>query len=414
MNRVAGSAVTVQPGTGEVVSMAVNRGFGSGPGKTEVVLPVIPAYQPGSNMKPFTLATALERGYPLNTVYNVPPVYYPPNLNTPPGGFTNLGSAESGPLTAPQALWRSSNNFFVHLESLYGVLHVADMAERLGITSFPRSGPAAITPRDGSLTLGTYNVSPLQFAGAYATFAAHGVHCNPIGITSVTDSTGKEIATPPADCHRAISAGVADTVASVMQGTIDGPDPYRTGATLTLGRPAAGKTGTTENNAAVWFSGYTPQFATSVVASDPRGGSQYPLIGVYANGQYVPRAYGYLVAGPIWKAIMLGISQNLPPKKFAPADPATVAGQGQVVPDLRGLKVDQAIQVLGASGYGVRIAKQRGTPSPVLEPNHVASLSPAQGEPIGFGQTVTLTLSAGSSVTNALVPKVNSPQPGGG
>lgn len=407
-NKIAAASVTVQPGTGKVVAMATNRTFGSKRDQTEVLLPTRPAYQPGSNMKPFTLATALEQGYDISTVYNAPYAYFPKTMNAPSGGFKNSESAATGPLNASQAIWRSSNTFFVHLEEQVGVLKVADMAGRLGITSLPRTGRDKITSRDGSLTLGTYEVSPVQLAGAYASFAAHGVHCDPIAITSITDAHNRQIDVPSAHCHQAISSGVADTVASIMQGTIDGPDSARTGAAMTIGRPAAGKTGTTENNAAVWFSGFTPQYATSVWVGDPRGGFKYPLIGFYANGRYISRAYGSLVAGPIWKEVMSGIHQNKPVRQFPPADPATAAGESLLAPDVRGLSVEQAIQVVAANGFRVRIAGNRAPFDPLFDPDRVASTSPAPGVPIPFDGAVTLTLTFGSKATQSQVPPQDS------
>lgn len=393
-NRVAAASVTVEPGTGNVIAMATNRGFGRGHGKTELILPVLPAFQPGSNFKPFTLAAALERGYDLSTVYDAPPVYAPANMNYPSTGFTNSGSYENGPLTAPQALWRSSNTFFVHLEEQVGVLNVANMATRLGITSLPTSGPRAITPRDASLTLGTYEVSPLEMAGAYATFAAHGIHCTPVAITSITDADDQPVAIPDADCHEAIPAGVADTMAQVMKGTIDGPDPNRTGKDMTIGRPAAGKTGTTETNAAVWFSGFTPQYATSVWVGDPRGGFKYPLVGFYAYGHYISRAYGYLVAGPIWRDVMLGLHANLPVEDFT--TPSPFIGFTNLTPDVRGLTLPQAIQVLTGAGFDVTLSRKTAEDDPLLKRNRVYATTPSAGALVGYGTTVDITMTAGS------------------
>ena len=333
-----------------------------------------------------------------------PPVYAPANMNYPGAGFANSGSSASGTFTAAQAVWRSSNTWFVMLEERVGVLNVASMAERLGITSLPTKGPRAITARDASLTLGAYEVSPLEMAGAYATFAARGVHCTPVVITTITDATGTPVNVPDADCHEAIPASIADTIANIMQGTIDGPDPYRTGKAMTLGRPAAGKTGTTQNNAAVWFSGFTPQYATSVWVGDPRGGFRYPLQGFYAGGQYISRAYGGLVAGPIWKNVMSGIHADLPSKAFPPA--TGITGYSNVAPDVRGLTLEQAYQVLIKGGYEVALAKKTAPKDALLVPDRVAFTSPGTGSLVGLGATITITMTTGSNLDVDLDPAV--------
>lgn len=402
-NRVAAASVTVQPGTGQVTAMAVNRDFGQAPGQTEVLLPVLPAYQPGSTAKPFTLAAALETGYNLNTIYDAPARYSPPGLSSPEGGFRNSSAVDVGPMNAATALWRSSNTWYVHLEAEVGVLTVADMMGRLGITSLPRTGNRAITEQDAALTLGSYEVSPLEMAAANAAFAAHGIACRPVGIAAITSLTGDPMPAPDPDCHQAISPGVADTVASVMQGVIDGPDPYRTGAKASLGRPAAAKTGTTNGFAAVWMVGYTPQYSTAVWVGDPRGGQRYPLTNITAYGRTVAQAWGGETASPIWKEVMAGIHEGLPVQQFAPVDPTVATGLPYTTPDVRGLDRDKAIQVLQEAGFTVTINPQTAPADPLLADNRVVTTSPAPGSRVAFGGTVTLTLTDGS-VTDLIIP----------
>lgn len=397
-NRVASTAVTVEPGTGHVVSMAFNRDFGkSKPGRfnaTEIILPNTPMMQPGSAFKPITLAAALERGFDPRSVINAPYRYSPYGQAAPAGGFSNYSQSSGGNLDAYAAIARSSNTWFIRLQEQMGVLSVASMAERLGITSIPRSGPRAITHRDASLTLGTYEVSPVELAGAYATFAAHGVHCKPTVITGATNRDGDDIAVPDPECHEAIPASVADTVATIMAGTIDGPDEYRTGKAQSLGRPAAGKTGTTQNTAAVWFAGFTPQYATAVWVGDPRGGFRYPLRGFYAYGSYVPKATGGSVAGPIWRNVMSGIHAGLPKKRFRA--PSVTLAHGTVVPDVRGMSLGVAYRTLTKAGFDVALATKNAKRDKALRPDVVAATTPAAGTFLGTGTEVTVRLTARS------------------
>ena len=409
-NRVASVAVVVEPGTGHVVAMAQNRSFGQAKkgrfDKTEIVLGTAKRMQPGSAFKPFTLAAALEKGYDPRERINSPYRYRPANQSAPDGGFTNSTSGGTGNLDAYQAIARSSNTYFIKLQERYGVLTVADMAQRLGITSLPRSGKRAITERDASLTLGAYEVSPVEMAGAYATFAAGGVHCTPVAITKVTGPGRSKVGAPDPNCHQAIEPEVASTVASAMTGTIDGNDSARTGAEMTIGRPAAGKTGTTQENAAVWFGGYTPQYATLVWVGDPRGGFKYPLRNFYAGGRWIAKAYGGSVAGPIWKKVMSGIHEGVPKRGFD--EPGTGLLGVSRVPQVRGLDADAAYRALVRAGFKVEFSERTGNALELpregtaaaasLPSGIVVDSSPASGSKAGVGSTVTVTMNKGSDL----------------
>jgi membrane peptidoglycan carboxypeptidase len=417
-NRVAAGVAIIVPGTGKVVAMAQNRTFGSGKkDATQIILPAQKAFQPGSTFKPVTLAAALENGVPPTATLYAPGVYQPPGLRFPGTGFRNSASWDNGNLTIAQATARSSNTFFVKLEQQQGVLNVADMANRLGM-GLPRDGAGAITRLDASLTLGAYEVSPLEMATVYATFAAHGVSCAPTGITAITGPTGTAVRSPDPNCHQAISPGVADTVTALLQGVVDGPDPYRTGKRLSIGRPVAGKTGTTDNSSAVWFNGFTPQYETAVWVGDPRGGFKYPLASVRLYGRTIPSVAGATAAGPIWADIMKAIHTGLPKVGFIPVNVNQVNGIANIVPDVRGLTRDRAIQTLQDAGLDVVIDKTLAPPDQLTRAGYVFGQTPAGGTlslPTG---NVTLKLTAGSDVTVRIPPRaganptVKAPAPG--
>jgi len=153
-------------------------------------------------------------------------------------------------------------------------------------------------------------------SSAYSVFANHGVRCQPIAIAQVTDRDGKDLPIPKADCQQVMDRRVADSVAVILKGVIDGPIAGRTGAAMSLGRDAAGKTGTTNDSAAVWFVGFTPDLATAVATYDPRGQYKYPMKNLVIGGRPFAQVFGSTLPGPIWKMAMLGALQDVPPTRF--------------------------------------------------------------------------------------------------
>ncbi|GMA35958.1 penicillin-binding transpeptidase domain-containing protein [Demequina litorisediminis] len=115
-----------------------------------------------------------------------------------------------------------------------------------------------------SSIIGSQNGSPLTMASVYQTYANGGVHCEPLAILSITDADGNDIAVPQKDCRQAISKEVADGVTYAMEGVLETTSGSR--SALDDGRPAAGKTGTSQNNKHTWFAGFTPQAGVRVLA----------------------------------------------------------------------------------------------------------------------------------------------------
>ena len=165
-------------------------------------------------------------------------------------------------------------------------------------------------------TLGCFDVTTLDMAEGMATFSAHGVHCDPIAISSITDRNGKTLEVPSANCKQAIDVQVADSVTAVLAGVVNGPIAGRTGQKMYFGREAAGKTGTTDSSAAVWFVGYTPDLAAAVWVGDPRGGQSYPMKNLTINGHYYQQVFGSLMPGPVWREAMKGALADTPATKF--------------------------------------------------------------------------------------------------
>lgn len=299
-NQFAAGVAIVQPGTGQVVGVGQNRTLS----QTSVLF-ATSGFQNGSSFKPITLASALKDGWDIHRR-----MYAPPTIYAGGATFHNDAANDAGTMDAGNAMAISSNTFFVKLETQYtSVKHVQALATQLGWT-FPANMVGA-----AATTLGVADVSPVTVANAYATFAARGKYCTPTWILSMTNSRGA-VAPPPSNCHQVLTTGEADDVNSALLQTIGGSNPYRTGAKLGIGRPAIGKTGTTESSSAVWFVGGTPQYQTAVWVGDPRGGFSHPVRGARIYGSYVSDGFGASVAGPIWRATMIKMMSGLPVESF--------------------------------------------------------------------------------------------------
>ena len=198
------------------------------------------------------------------------------------------------------------------LEQKTGLCAPADIAESMGV----RHGDGSPLDRFPSFTLGTDLVTPMAMSGAYATIANHGMRCLPLAVFDIVDRNlvSQPVAQP--QCTRVLDRKVADTVASILTGVIDGPLQGRTGQKMSLGRPAGGKTGTINDSAAVWFAGFTPDLAGAVWVGDPRGGQAHPMKNLTIGGQYFDQVFGSSLPGPIWKQAMLGALDGTPEAQF--------------------------------------------------------------------------------------------------
>ena len=329
----------IRPGTGDVIAMAQNRLWGTtGRGKTtynyntDRGMGGTIGMQAGSTFKIFVLAAAIEMGFnayeeikaPRETTYtnfyncegtDLFPPYTAKNFHG--SGYYNMFTGTAF----------SVNNYYVALEEKTGICRPAEIAESMGV----RTGSGASLARVPSFVLGANEVTPLSVAAAYSTFAAHGLYCKPRVILSVVDRDGVALPIGTSQCTQVIAPEVADGVTKVLQSVITGY-PGSTGAGMAIGRDAAGKTGTTNDSAAVWFSGYTPELAAAVWVGDPRGGYRFPLQNIEINGRFYADVFGSTLPGPIWKKSMLKALKNVPKQKFKLKLPANLVRNVAVEP----------------------------------------------------------------------------------
>jgi membrane peptidoglycan carboxypeptidase len=338
-DRAVGGLAMVEPGTGEVRALAQSRPMGRRANQGETFLNyVVPArygdangFQAGSTFKVFVLAAAIEQGIPLNTR-----IQSPPQVSLPVNGFRGCdGPLRSSEVWEPQnstgsgrfdlysGTQQSVNTFFAKLEMRTGLCRPFQLAKQMGITLEDPDNQQV-----PAFTLGVVNTEPLSMAEAYATFAARGVHCASRPVTEIEGPDGETLVDFPDQCSRVMDRPVADAVNDILRG-VQEPGGFGHGAGISLSQPSAGKTGTINNNMAVWFVGYTPDLATaSMIAGANRQGHWTTLNGQTVGGRYIGRAAGSTNAGPMWGDAMKEIQQWLPSTDFVRPDPRRIRGVG--------------------------------------------------------------------------------------
>jgi membrane peptidoglycan carboxypeptidase len=401
----ASAEVLVQPGTGAVKAMVVDRALGPSEkiGKTWVNFAADGDHgtslgmQAGSTFKVFTLAAALDQGMAFGHRLYAADHFAPTGLRNCDGKYagstTSLSNAADGEggrtFSLVTGTWNSVNTFFLNLEKQVGLCDTVKMAEKLGM----RRADGKPLEQVASFTLGPNTVSPLRLAAAYAAFAARGKYCDPVVLTKVTDANGRELKVPDAKCHQAIRKGVADGVNHVLRGVLT----EGTAAGMGIGRPAAGKTGTVDDYSSAWFAGYTPDLASAVWVGDPRGGYAHPLRDICLAGRCYGEVFGADIPAPIWRQTMLGALKGTPAHGFHnPPSEYYREGSGEdrvEVPNVVGLSASAARARLAAAGFGVSTGSSVSSGYPR---GTVVSTSPGAGARVQPGTTVTIHLSRGA------------------
>ena len=293
----AEALVSTDVDTGEIKAMASSESYED----SQFNLAAQGRRQPGSSFKPYALTTAVDQGIdPDSTYYSAPSsiTLYP---NGQYGEAWSVSGGGGGSMSLRDATANSVNTVFAQLVLDIGVDEMDEMAKRMGVTS-PLSGYAPDV-------LGASDVTVLDQSNGFATLANGGVHHDPTAIERVEFPDGHVDEPEDPEGTRVISDGVAYTVADVMTGTLD----YGTAACCDIPCPAAGKTGTTEEQADAWFVGYTPHVSTAVWVGNPD--ERVPLPG-----------YGADLAAPIWHDYM-SVAAAQPCDDFPlPENPADLSG----------------------------------------------------------------------------------------
>jgi penicillin-binding protein 1A len=292
-----GAALVMEAQTGYVRALVGGSDFA----RSEFNRALNARRQPGSAFKPFVYLAALEAGRsPADVLEDVPVRYVSAGKVWAP---ENYDGKFRGPVSLHQALEESINVPTIRLLEEIGVPRVIDAARRAGIRS--------PLPQDLTLALGSGDVTLLELTAAYATLANQGVRMEPIFVRYVTDAQGRLLEENIPEGREAVDPGIARTLTHMLRGVIQRGTGI--GARV-LGRPLAGKTGTTNDFSNAWFVGYTPS-----------------IVGAVWLGYDLPRSLGHDETGaraalPVWLAIMRAALRDQPVEEFdgeAPWTPPT-------------------------------------------------------------------------------------------
>lgn len=427
----AAMVAVVEPGTGRVRALAVNRNFklddpkkpankphsdpkqrnkgkrGNYPNTVNPLLTGgdgITGYQAGSTFKMFTIVAALEKGIPLSYTINAPQTFrseYIVERNSPaacPG--TNLycpqnsGKKAGGVQTMWSAFSASINTYFVPLQQQVGAENVVDVAKRLGIQFRASNDARFASNKDyahdwGAFTLGVSQTTPLELANAYATLAADGKYCEPIPVQEIRDPEGKKLDIANPRCEKRISTDVARAAVDAARCPVgDNPANGSCGGSRTapqvkgiVDAPVAGKSGTTDSEKSAALVAMTKQYAVAGIMADP----DWPQTNVKMKHNQPDG-----INPPVWdtlKAAMKGkprINFEAPGKKISEGDQRSI-------PSVKCQSLEAAKNRIEGAGFDAVVSDVKVPSS--CPPGTAAGTSP-DGRTIKGG-VVTIQVSSG-------------------
>jgi len=308
-----GALVALEPYTGFVRAMVGGYDFS----RSDFNRAVMAMRQPGSAFKPVIYAAAMDHGFTPASVIVDEPVTYP---GGPKGEWSpeNYDRIYYGPTRLREALTYSRNVVTVRLVDAMGIDSLLNFARRVGVTGE--------MPRNLSIALGSFSVTPLEMASIYNVFASSGMKSQPVTIKYITDGRGRVLETNEPAPEQVISLQTAFLITSMMEDVVRYGTGWRAKA---LGRPVAAKTGTTNDYKDAWFVGYTP----SLVASVWVGFDNARTLGSQETGG---RA-----AAPIWTSFMSSAVKGEP--------------EGFIQPEgIVSMNIDPKTGLLSHGDFGIR------------------------------------------------------------
>lgn len=289
---VQGALLCIDPSTGFIRAMVGGYDFE----RSKFNRAVQSQRQPGSAFKPIVYSASFEKGWTPASIFIDSPVIFEEKdeENWKPANFEEKFY---GPTTLRTALTHSRNIITIKLLQSMGVKHTLEFARRLGIKSY-------LTP-DLSLALGTSGVTLLELTSAYGVFANKGMRTEPMAIKTISDKDGNVLEENKSSSEKAISEELSYITTNILQSVVQEGTGWRAKA---LGRPVAGKTGTTNNYMDAWFIGYTPDIVAGV------------WVGMDRDEPLGKNETGARAASPVWVSFMERVLKKMPVKDFqAPA-----------------------------------------------------------------------------------------------
>ncbi|MFK3981765.1 penicillin-binding protein [Micromonospora sp. NPDC050397] len=430
----------IEPGTGRVRSIAVNRNYklddpakptngkstnpkapkgtrGTWPNTTNPLVTGggdITGYQAGSTFKMFPMVAALEKGYPLAYTINAPEEYvskYPVEYNSPAAcaGTSkycprNASKSMAGTHNMWSAFGMSVNTYFVPLEERAGALNSINVAKRLGI-QFRSSEDAKRATAEGggdlwgAFTLGVSATTPLDLANAYATLAADGKYCEPIPVQEIRDQSGKTLDVASPRCEQRFKPEIARAAIDAARCPLGDNSPTSQCRSRTtsfvrgvVDKPVAGKSGTTDSDRTAALVATTKQLSVAGILADP----DWPESTEKMEHSKVDPA----VAEALRDAM-----KGKPSQQFTPPSGKLVQGDQRSIPSVECQAVETARSRLKGAGFEVEVdTKPIDSKCPA---NTVAGTSP-DGRTIKGG-VVVIKISNGRGGANPPSPGGNAP-----
>ncbi|MBN1289756.1 MAG: PBP1A family penicillin-binding protein [Actinobacteria bacterium] len=376
--------------------------------------------QAGSSFKVFVLIQALSDGVSPDKTYSSSS---PMIIDLPDGQkwkVSNYGGGGGGHMTIESATIRSVNVVYAQMIMDLGPSRVASTAKKMGIMTEIDSNPAIAL---GGLTIG---VTPLEMASAYGTLANNGKHAVPHSVIKITDADGKVIEENKPEVEPSISSEIAFEANKILQKVVSSG----TGTGAQIGRPQAGKTGTTEDNADAWFVGYTPDLVTAVWVGYPQGRVSMGSMTGGSMPASIWRSFMSKALEDVPATAFLEPGEELPEEQVADQDESETvtlvicndsgliatsycphthsqtfergaaptqncnihtARQSASVPNVVGMSSSGASSTLSSAGYSVTTVSQASS----RPAGTVVSQVPAPGTALSRGGTVTIMVSTG-------------------